>query len=324
MKTLTPSNIKMYSRLGTCGTLGMALGDIAEEIPELAVVTADLCFYSGLDRFKKKYPEKLYNVGIAEQNLIGVAAGLAKEGFDTFATTYASFAVTRALDQVRVNMGYMKLPIKLIGLTSGFSVGILGATHICIEDIAIARSIPNMVVLSPADSTEMYRAVVAAANIKKPVYIRLTGGMNQPVVYKEDFDYQIGKANILKEGNDITIIATGTMVYVADKVVEKLEKENISATLIDMHTIKPLDEECIKAHMKCRLLVTMEEHSVIGGLGGAVAELLAARECHPRLLKIGIADEYAHAGSYEYLLEKYGLTVEKITENIIKTYKEVV
>lgn len=324
MKTLTPSNIKMYSRLGNCGTLGMALSDLAEEIAELAVVTADLCFYSGLDRFKKKYPEKLYNVGIAEQNLIGVAAGLAKEGFETFATTYASFAVTRALDQVRVNMGYMKLPVKLIGLTSGFSVGILGATHICIEDIAIARSIPNMVILSPADTTETYRAIIAAASIKKPVYIRLTGSMNQPLVYKEDFDYQIGKANVLKEGNDITIIATGTMVYVADKVVEKLEKENISATLIDMHTIKPLDEESVKAHIKCRLLVTMEEHSVIGGLGGAVAELLAARECHPRLLKIGIADEYAHAGSYEYLLEKYGLTVEKITENIIKTYKEVV
>lgn len=324
MSELKPANIRMFSRLGSCGVFGMAMNDLANEIDNLAVVTADLCFYSGLDRFRIGHPELLYNVGIAEQNLVGVAGGMCKEGLNTFATTYASFATTRALDQVRVNMGYMQLPIKLIGLTSGFSVGILGATHICIEDLAIMRSIPNIVILSPADGTETYKAVMAAAEYDGPVYIRLTGPMSNPIVYAEDYDYQIGKAITLKEGKDVAIIATGMMVYQAQKAIEELEEKGISCTLVDMHTIKPLDEDCIQNLAKNHsLLVTVEEHSIKGGLGSAVAECLAGEVSRPPQLMLGVADEYSHAATYEYLVDKYGLTSAQIANNIYKKAKEI-
>ena len=324
MRELDSRIIKMFSRLGSCGVYGMAMSDIAEEDESLAVTTADLCFYSGLDGFSKKYPDKLYNVGIAEQNLIGVSAGLAKEGFNTFASTYASFAVTRALDQVRVNMGYMQLPIKVIGLTSGFSVGILGATHICIEDIAIMRCIPNIAVLSPADGVETYKALIAAWKYDGPVYIRMSGTMGLPIVYDSDIDYEIGKAITIKEDGDIAIIATGTMVYQSMKAIEILKDEGINCKLIDMHTIKPLDYECLrKLTQSVKLIVTVEEHSINGGLGGAVAEYIAGESNRPQQLILGVKDEYSHAASYEYLIEKYQLTPQMIADNIRNKIKEI-
>ena len=303
---------------------GMAMSDLAETTDNLAVTTADLCFYSGLDGFKNKYPDLFYNVGIAEQNLIGVSAGLAKEGFNTFASTYASFAVTRAMDQVRVNMGYMKLPIKLIGLTSGFSVGILGATHMCIEDLAIMRCTPNIVVLSPADGLETYKALMAAAGYDGPVYVRMSGTMGLPIVYKEDYDYEIGKAIKLIPDGDVAVFATGTMVYQAKKAIDILAEHGISCSLYDIHTIKPLDTDCIKrAAEKSKLIVSVEEHSVIGGLGGAVAECLSGESVRPPQLMLGVKDEYSHAAQYDYLIDKYRLTPEKIAEDIADKVKSM-
>lgn len=316
MKELTSATIRVMSRLGSCGAFGMAAMELPEMDDSLSIVTADLCFYSGLDRFREKYPEHFYNVGIAEQNLVGVAAGLAKEGFTTFASTYASFAVTRALDQVRVNMGYMKLPIKLVGLTSGFSVSVLGATHTCIEDLAIARSIPNMVVLSPADCTETYKAVIAAASYPGPVYLRLTGTMNNPIVYKEEYSYEIGKAIKLRDGEDVAIIATGTMVDRSLKAADILEEQGISCKVIDMHTIKPLDGEMVEEAFQTKLVVTVEEHSIRGGLGSAVAEYMASAEKKAPQMMLGVPDEFTHAASYDYILGKYGLTSEQIAHNI--------
>lgn len=324
MKELDLRTIKTFSRLGSCGVYGIAMSDIAEEDDSIAVTTADLCFYSGLDRFNQKHPDKLYNVGIAEQNLIGISAGLAKEGFTTFASTYASFAVTRALDQVRVNMGYMKLPIKVIGLTSGFSVGILGATHICIEDIAIMRCIPNIVVLSPADGVETYKSLMSAWKYDGPVYIRMTGTMNLPILYDKDIDFHIGKAITLKEDGDIAIIATGTMVYQSMKALEILKQKGINCKLIDMHTIKPLDYDCITTlSQSVKLIVTVEEHSIYGGLGSAVAEVLSGNKDRPPQLILGVKDEYSHAASYEYLIDKYQLTPQMIANNIINKIKEI-
>lgn len=317
------ASIKMWSRLGSCGAFGLAAMELPELEKDTVICTADLCFYSGLDRFKTKFPEHLYNVGIAEQNLVGIAGGLAKEGVNVFATTYASFATTRALDQVRVNMGYMQLPIKLVGLTSGLSVGILGATHMSIEDIAVMRSIPNITVLSPADCTETVKATLAAAQHDGPVYIRLTGPMNNPPVYTEDYDYEIGKAITLKEGCDVAIIATGTMVYNSQKAIELLEEQGISCTLIDMHTIKPLDKEAIQKVLKHKLVVTVEEHSVVGGLGSAVAEYLAQQLERPAQLIIGIEDSFAHAADYQSLVEHYELTPEDIANKINKKVREV-
>lgn len=316
MKELTSATIRVMSRLGSCGAFGMAAMELPEVDDSLSIVTADLCFYSGLDRFREKYPERFYNVGIAEQNLLGVAAGLAKEGFTTFATTYASFAVTRALDQVRVNMGYMKLPVKLVGLTSGFSVSVLGATHTCIEDLAIARSIPNMVVLSPADCTETYKAVIAAASYPGPVYLRLTGTMNNPIVYKEEYSYEIGKAIKLRDGEDVAIVATGTMVDRSLKAADILEEQGISCKVIDMHTIKPLDGAMVEEAFQTKLVVTVEEHSIRGGLGSAVAEYMASVEKKAPQMMLGVPDEFTHAASYEYILTKYGLTSEQIAHNI--------
>lgn len=319
----SPASIKMWSRLGSCGAFGLAAMEFPELEEDTVICTADLCFYSGLDRFRSKFPEHLYNVGIAEQNLVGIAGGLVKEGVNVFATTYASFATTRALDQVRVNMGYMQLPIKLVGLTSGLSVGILGATHMSIEDVAIMRSIPNITILSPADCTETVKATLAAAKYDGPVYLRLTGPMNNPPVYTEDYEYEIGKAITLKEGSDVAVIATGTMVYNSQKAIELLEEQGISCTLIDMHTIKPLDTQAIQNVLDRKLVVTVEEHSIIGGLGSAVAEYMAPLKGHPQQLLIGIKDSFAHAADYQSLVEYYELTPEDIAKKIVKKVREV-
>lgn len=310
------AKIKTWSRLGACGAYGMACMELPEMDDKMVACTADLCFYSGLDRFEKKYGDRLYNVGVAEQNLVGIAAGLAKEGFIPFVSTYASFATSRALDQVRVNMGYMDLPIKLIGLTSGYSVGILGPTHVSIEDIAIMRSIPNIQILSPADTTETVKAILALANYDKPVYVRLTGTMNMPIVYNDDYEFEIGKAIELQQGDDVAMIATGTMVAVAIDVAEQLSSIGISAKVIDMHTIKPLDFDAIDGCCNSKLIVTMEEHSKIGGLSSAVAEYLADREKRPRQIFVGIEDSYPHAASYEYLMKQSGLTADCIYKKI--------
>jgi transketolase len=317
MIAFTPANIRTWSMLGSCGAFGMAALDFPEIDDRTVIVTADLCTFSGLDRFRGKYPDRLYNVGIAEQNMIGVAAGLSKEGCNVFATTYATFASTRSCDPVRVHLGYMQFGIKLVGLTSGLSVGILGATHMSIEDLAIMRSIPNMTVLSPADCTETVKATLAAARHDGPVYLRLTGGMNNPIVYRDDYSFQIGKAIILREGGDVAIVATGTMVNQALEAARLLEAQGMSAAVIDMHTIKPLDTAVLDAvFATAKLIVTVEEHSVIGGLGGAVAEYKSRQKQSPPQLTIGIEDFFPHAGEYGYLLERCGLAAAQIARRI--------
>ena len=294
----------------------MMMNELAEEDPKLTVVTADLCFYSGLDRFRRNHEEMYYNFGIAEQNMIGAAAGLASEGFNVFATSYASFAATRCSDQVKVNMAYMKLPVKLVGLTAGLSAGILGATHMSYGDIAVMRAMPNLTILSPADCTETVKAVKAASAWQGPVYLRLTGGMPAPVVYREDYEYEIGKGIVLKEGEEIAVIAAGSMVYRAGKAIERLEAEGISCGLIDMHTIKPLDTDLLdKLCEKYKMIVTVEEHSVIGGLGSAVSEYIADKRKIP-LRRLGLSDDYAAAAEYEYLIEKSGLSAEGIYDSV--------
>ena len=321
MIDFTSMNIRIWSRLGSCGAFGQAALVLPEVEPRTVILTADLCSFSGLERFKGQYPDRLYNVGIAEQNMVGIAAGFAREGFVPFATTYATFASMRSADQVKVNMGYMGLPIKLVGLTAGFSVGVLGPTHMSLEDLAIMRALPNVVILSPADCTATVKATIAAAGIDAPVYLRLTGSMNNPIVYKEDFDF--GKAIELRQGDDVAIIATGSMVHCALKAAEHLEAMGISASVLDMHTIKPLDITAVEAACKRKLLVTVEEHSIIGGLGSAVAEKLALKTIHPPHLIIGAPDVYPHAGDYVSLLDSCGLTPDKVAGKILETYKEL-
>lgn len=311
-------NMRTWSLLGPSGAHGTAAIELAEANPNVLMLTADLCFFSGLERFKAAFPDRIYNVGIAEQNMIGVAAGLAKEGFIPFANTYASFCASRCADQVRVNMSYMRLPIKLIGLTAGYGAGILGATHVSIEDIALMRALPNITVISPADCTEIIKAILAAAETPDPTYIRLTGPMNTPIVYKEDYDFQIGKAVKIQEGEDVCIIATGSMVAQSQKTAKLLEKEGVSCTVLNMHTIKPLDVGAVmEANENHKLIVTAEEHSVVGGLYGAVAEELCKNGTHKPVLPIGINDLFVHAGSYNYQMTESGLDPEIMKEIIM-------
>lgn len=314
-------NARVLSMLGSCGAYGQAACELPVFHDNIAFFTADLQNYSGLDRYAKQYPDKFFNVGIAEQNLVNVAAGFAAEGNIAFASTYASFACTRCLDQVSVSMSYMKLNVKLVGLTSGFSVSILGPTHECITDLAIMQALPNITILSPADGIETVKAVIAAAEIEGPVYLRLTGSMNSPIVYNEDINYQIGKAIKLREGKNVAIIATGSMVAESIKAADELEMHGIESAVYDMHTIRPLDTETINEAASYPLLVTVEEHGIVGGLGGAVAQYLTQKNIAARQFNIGVPCEYPLAASYKGMLEKYGLTGLQIAETINKLLK---
>lgn len=322
MMEINKRNIRTWSLLGPSGAHGAAAIELAELNQNVLMLTSDLCFFSGLERFKSLYPDRIINVGIAEQNMIGIAAGLAKEGYIPFANTYASFCSSRCADQVRVNMSYMRLPIKLIGLTAGYGAGILGATHMGVEDVALMRALPNITVISPADCTEIVKSIMAAADTPDPTYIRLTGPMNTPIVYKDDYDFRIGKANIIREGEDVCIISCGSMVYRSLQAADLLESEGISCTVLNMHTLKPLDEEAIiKANEKHKLIVTAEEHSVIGGLYGAVAEYLCKLGNHKLVIPFGIQDVFVHAGSYDYQMEESGLTAECMKEKILDSLR---
>ncbi|WAI01204.1 transketolase family protein [Methanogenium organophilum] len=314
-------NIRFISKLGQRGAFAISMEEIAAQDDEIVVLTADLTTLTGLTRFKEKFPEKLINTGIAEQNMVGVAAGMAKEGKNVFVTTYSNFLAMRSYEQIRVQLGYMKSNVKVIGTGSGLAMGMSGNTHYGIEDLTLMRAIPNVMVVSPADGLETVKVIKSAARYQGPMYVRLSGGMKNPIVYNEDYEYEFGKAIQLKNGRDIAIIATGTMVYESLKAAEILHEKGVSASVINMHTIKPLDTAIINdVCLHSNLIVTVEEHSVIGGLGGAVAECLSEIANTPRQVKIGIHDAFQRVGDYQYLLEENNLTGPQIADRIISEY----
>ncbi|HEY4787225.1 MAG TPA: transketolase C-terminal domain-containing protein [Bacteroidales bacterium] len=323
MLTFNSLNFRTWSKLGQRGAFfGLAIFEIVEQYNNTLVLTADLGYLSGLERFMNKYPDKFINTGIAEQNMVGISAGLAQEGHIVFATTYATFVSMRSCEQIRHYLGYMQSNVKIVGTGAGLVMGYSGNTHYTIEDFSIMRAIPNIVVISPADATESVKAALAAAEYDGPVYIRLSGALNIPMVYTEDYHFQIGKAVTLRKGQDITIFATGTMVYEALTAAKILEDSSISATVVNMHTIKPLDTSVIDtACASSKLIVTVEEHGIIGGLGGAVAEYKAGIDNAPKQLFIGLPDKFGKAGEYKYLLDKFGLTGQHIAEKIKSVYK---
>lgn len=316
--------IKAYSRMGQKGAVSaIAMPELGKADDNLRVVVADCISIASLDRFYNLYPEKVINVGIAEQNMIGVAAGVSSEDRRTvFAFTYAEFIVVRALEQIRINLAYQKFNVKLVGFAGGFSMGSLGVSHWATEDIAFIRALPNMTILSAADSLEAIKMTIAAASIDGPVYIRLSGGLNCPIVYESDFDYTVGKAITLREGKYIAIVATGLMVYESLRAADLLEREGITCTVVDMHTIKPLDtktlHELFSSHI---LVVTVEEHSVIGGLGSAVAEDRVGKADKARQDVIGVKDAYSNSGTPDYLWEQNGLKAEQIADRIKKEWE---
>jgi transketolase len=318
MLELTSTTSKQWSRIGSRGIYGQAILDLATNCPELVVLSADLGNSSGLDRFKKTYPNQFINVGIAEQNLIGVAAGIAKEGFTVFASSFAPFIAMRASEQVRMNMGYMNLNVKAVGIGSGLVMGFLGNSHFGIEDMAVMRAIPNMTVVCPADCGEIVKTVHAAADFDGPIYIRLTGGPNCPIVYKEDYEFEIGKAIELEAGSEVAIIANGSMVSPSITAAQNLRELGHSVGVFNLHTVKPIDEEMlVSINETYDLIVTVEEHSVIGGLGSAVAEFISSLDMPNRVLRLGHPDQFGKTGEYEFLLQRYGLTSDGITKSII-------
>lgn len=297
---------------------GEALRDLAEEYKNLVVLDADLAAATKTGIFKKAYPDRFFDCGIAEANMMGVAAGLASCGKIPFASTFAMFAAGRAYEIVRNSIGYPHLNVKIGATHAGISVGEDGATHQCNEDIALMRTIPGMTIINPCDDVEARAAVKAALDYVGPVYMRF-GRLATPVINDaETYKFELGKGVVMKDGSDITIAATGLMVNEAMEAAKVLENDGVSARVVNIHTIKPLDKELIcKCARETGIIVTAEEHSVIGGLGSAVAETVT--ECCPvPVVKIGVNDEYGYSGPAVELLKKFGLSAE----NIINTVKK--
>ncbi|MFA9397743.1 MAG: transketolase family protein [Clostridiaceae bacterium] len=293
---------------------GETLSELAEEYPQVVVLDADLAAATKTGIFKKDYPERFIDCGIAECNMVGIAAGLATCGKIPFATSFAMFTTGRAYEQVRNSVGYPHLNVKIVGSHAGISVGEDGATHQCNEDLALMRTIPGMVVLNPSDHYEMKAAVKASIEYNGPVYIRLGRLAVESFNNDEDYKFEIGKGVTLHEGNDLTIIATGLMVSRALEAVKILEEQGINARLINIHTIKPLDNELIiKAAKETGRIITVEEHNVIGGLGDAVCGLLSEKYPTP-VTKIGVNDCFGHSGPAVDLLDEFKLNAAHIVE----------
>ena len=360
---ISPANIRKWSMLGQRGSVfGIAFPELVEENDNVKLVTADLSLLSGMDRFIQKYPDKFLNVGIAEQNMIGISAGLAMSGYNVFATTYASFIAVRSLEHVRQHLSYLGCNVKLIGSSAGVVAAKSGVSHWATEDIAFTRVLPNMQVFSPADSLEAIKVIEYSMKNDGPMYIRLSGGLNCPIVYKEDYDFEPGKLVCLKCINEITdiaddikrddidnndginsknngdntlkvaIIATGLMVSRSLEAVKMLEESDVideednkeekkikkvQYAVYNMHTIKPLDKEGLdKIFDMYDIIVTVEEHNVLGGMGSAVAEYKATKANAPRQVFIGFNDSFYPAGNQDFVLDEAGLSVERIVERI--------
>ncbi len=312
------SKIKMWSKLGQRGAFfGIALPEEVKEHPEVKLLTADLSLLSSMDRFITAYPDQFLNVGIAEQNMIGIAAGLSMEGYNVFATTYASFIAVRSLEHVRQHLSHLKCNVKIIGSSAGVIAAKSGVSHWATEDLAFIRALPNLQVFSPADALEAMKMAEYAVQTEGPMYIRLSGGLNCPIIYHEDYDWQPGKAVCLKEGKDTAILATGLMVAEALKAAEILEEQGISAAVYDFHTIKPLDRETLdRVFENFPLIITAEEHNIIGGFGSAVAEYKATKTKAPRQVFIGFPDSFGEAGSQRFIWQQMGMTGEQMVERV--------
>lgn len=302
-------------KVATRDSYGAALVELGNQNPNVVVLDADLAAATKTGVFKKAHPDRFFDCGIAECNLMGVAAGLATTGKTVFASTFAMFAAGRAFEQVRNSIGYPHLNVKIGATHAGISVGEDGATHQCCEDIALMRTIPGMTIINPADDTEARQAVMAAAELDGPVYLRF-GRLAVPVVMPADYKFEIGKSVQMTDGNDVTIIATGLMVQESLAAAQQLKNEGVQARVINMATIKPIDREAIvRAASETGLIVTAEEHNIIGGLGGAVAEVVCETVPVP-VIRIGVNDEFGKSGKAVELLKVYGLCAENVVATV--------
>jgi transketolase len=311
-------NIQLWAKMGSRAMFGAVLLELAPQLENLLVLTADTSTSAGLDRFRKAYPNKHIELGIAEQNMIAVAASLASEKWLTVATSFSPFVTLRCAEQIKVNVAYMQNPIKIVGLASGVVLGNLGYTHCSIEDVAVIRAIPDITILSPCDVTETIKCVLAMLEWPHPVYLRLTGGAPNEAVDSQDYSFQIGKARVVSElGQDFLILATGTMVKVAQKAALELAQDGINITVINYHTLRPFDFDKISDRLlNYSHVMTLEEHSIDGGLGSIVAEKVADAGIPVKLLRRGIVPQYRSASAYNEILEENHLTVAAVISEI--------
>jgi transketolase len=302
---------------------GQFMINIAKKNKKLIVLSADLGRSSGLARFKIEFPKQYISVGISEQNLIGVAAGLANEGFKVFVTSFAPFLSMRASEQIRMNLGYMKHKVNVVALGSGLSMGFLGNSHFGLEDIAIMRTIPNLNVTCPADCSELGKILDDYAfNDRGPSYIRLTGIPGSKNLYDKNYAYKFGKNITITKGKDILILSHGSVLGQVKLSVEALKKMNISAGLVNVVSLKPIDESIITLFKKYKKIVTIEEHTSVGGLGSIMTEKILKNGIKSRLFSISLPDKFGPTGTYDYLLKYHGLDSENITKKIIKLVKK--
>ena len=311
-------NIRAWSMLGARRTFGTVMDACADEFDKLFVMSGDLASSSGLDRFLHNHPEKFLSAGIAEQNMVGIASGLAAEGYVPFITSFSPFMTGRCYDQIRMHLGYMHHNVKLVGLAAGIGVGIQGNSHFGLDDVALMRAVPGMMIVEPADCTEVAKAIKAIYDYEGPVYLRLIGESGSPIVNKADYDFELGKAILMREGDDVAIVTSGTMVYQSLQAAKMLSEKGIECKVINMHTIKPIDKDALDAIASYKLVVCVEEANVVGGLGNAVAEYMASLPNCPVIKVYGINDSFPHAGTYKYMLDKLELDAPHIAERIKK------
>lgn len=318
MFEITRLSARTCSMLGQRGAIfGQAVLNAAKDDDKFVLLTADLATLSGMDRYCRTYPQQFVNVGIAEQNMVGIAAGMAAEGYHPVVTTYATFVTMRSCEQIRHYLGYMGQKVIVVGSGAGLSQGFAGNTHYTIEDISMMRAIPNLQILSPSDAASAVKLFESAITSASPVYIRLTGNLNCPIIYKEDAPFGIGNSKCLTDGRDATIFACGTMVSTALDAAKILQEKGLEISVVDMYSIKPIDRQAILKAKDSRLIVTVEEHSKIGGLGAAIAEVVSEETGFPRLMRLGISDTFDLAGDYEGLLVQNRLTAPLIAEDIL-------
>tara|TARA_A100001015_G_scaffold296075_1_gene375833 strand:- start:210 stop:1181 length:972 start_codon:yes stop_codon:yes gene_type:complete len=319
----TSVNAKQWLRMGPRAMFGQFMINIAKKNKKLMVLSADLGRSSGLARFKIEFPKQYISVGISEQNLVGVAAGLAGEGFKVFVTSFAPFLSMRASEQIRMNLGYMKHNVNLVALGSGLSMGFLGNSHFGLEDVAIMRTIPNLNVTCPADCSELGKVLDDYAfNNRGPSYIRLTGIPGSKNLYDKNYSYKFGKNITINKGNDILILSHGSVLGQARISVEALKKMNISVQLVNVVSLKPIDDSVITLLKKYKKIVTIEEHTSVGGLNTIMSEKLLKNQINSKLFSISLPDKFGPTGTYDYLLKYHALDSHSITKKIIKIVKK--
>jgi transketolase len=314
MFEISSRNVRTWSRLGPRAIYGQALTALATANQNIIALSADLGRSSGLDRLSKECPNQFLNVGIAEQTMVGCAAGLARMGFDVFASTFAPFASMRASEQVRMNMGYMREPVKLVALGSGLSMAYLGNSHFGLEDVAVMRTVPGLTIVAPADCAEIHKVLEACVGYDQPVYIRLTGAPNAPVIYTEDYVFEIGRAVWVRPARDVVLIASGTTVGHCLGAADALAQSGLEVGVLNMHTIKPLDADALAdAARRARVIFVIEEHTTVGGLGSAILEHTNATGIgYPPIFRHGIADRFVETGDYAFMLKMNRLDAEGI------------